>query len=235
MNKNLYDQVIGNMILRGAVLGSNTDENSNGQPMLTLSANAVQSVLPGFVANVIYTSALNFIPVGYAILANSHVVDFPSTTDVVSSLQTVVCGAVAVNLPATGNTFTVTSTITLVHQTDTDANPNIVLTAEYIVTAIAPMYYGIKAANFGAPDLSSLTSQVYTDHTFIMTSSIVGALYVVLPLVADPLVSVSIDNGTLIPVSDFTIFTNLSYKFYILSYNTQLTGTSEKTFTLNFS
>ena len=67
-----------------------------------------------------------------------------------------------------------------------------------------------------------------------MTNSSIGRLNVVVPTANGSIVSVTDNNGLIIPLSSFLLTTVGSFDHYVLTYDTQLTGTNIKTFTINY-
>jgi hypothetical protein len=226
---NIYDIVISELILKDGSGGS-----GSSAPYLTLSStigsNEVQALYNN--PSVVFTSLVSNIPSGYSITANSHVITYPTVEpNTVGSTASLSGNATSVILGIVGNTFTVSSTVVLEHLT----LPDITLNATLVITAVLPIYYGIKAYS-GTPDTTGLSQMASSDINFIMTTSIVGRLYVVLPTASDPLISITDFNGMTITVADdFTPITSGSFVYYILDYDTQLVGSDEKEFTLNYS
>jgi len=228
---NIYDLHLTEVLLRLCTdcTGGGTSSNV---PSLTLSS-AVGDTLPeNSNENVIFTSTVNNIPSGYSIQASSHVMSYPNgDPDTVSSSSPMAGPSTNVILGVVGSTFVVTSTVTLEHATD----PDIVLSDTFTITSVLPIYYGVKTAE-AIPTTTGLDQISSANNQFSLTSTVVGRMYIVLPSTLSALLSVSGPNGlTYTVANDFTLIMQGSLNYYILNYDTQLTGTNVKLFTLNFS
>jgi hypothetical protein len=224
---NIYDLIISELILRLEA------SDIEGGPTLTLVSSLDSPLVPtNFNENVIFTSILTNIPTGYSITASSHVITYPTMDPPTVGSDSVVSGSpTPVILGSVGSTFVVTSTITLEHATESD----IILNAIYTITTVEPTYFGVKAFSL-TPDTIGLDTIASTSNTFQMTTSILGRLYVVTPLGVDPIISITDHNGLVYTIADdFTVSTSGGFTYYILNYDTQLTGTNIKTFTINFN
>jgi hypothetical protein len=227
---NIYDLVISELIINGTGGGG----SGSFAPYLSLyssiGSNEVQALYNN--SSVVFTSQVQNIPSGYSITANSHVISYPTVEPDTTGSTAILSGnATSVILGSVGSTFTVTSTVTLEHST----LPDIVVNTSLVITAVLPIYYGIKAYS-GSPDTTGLAQMASSDDDFVMTTSIVGRLYIVLPTTSDPLISITDFNGMTINIADdFTTSTIGSLVYYILNYDTQLVGSNEKEFTLNYS
>tara|TARA_R110000765_G_scaffold71466_7_gene138732 strand:- start:89 stop:778 length:690 start_codon:yes stop_codon:yes gene_type:complete len=229
MKYNIYDLTISELILR---VDSSTAA-SVGAPAITItnSTNSNQ-VQAGFNGNMLFTSTISNIPTGYSISGVTHAITYPTVTpDTTGSTISLTGPSVNVILGAVGSTFVVTSAVTLIHATD----PNIVLAGTHTVTAVLPLYYGVKPYE-AVPTNTSLSQTASSATQFTMTSSAVGRMFVVIDTsITTPLVSVTGPNGLIYTVAnDFTLTLSGSYNFYQLNYDTQLTGANIKTFTLNY-
>jgi len=226
MKSNIYDLLISELVLNSGS-GSSTPSTSTVTSLTLSNDLGSNSVIVNFVGNVTYTSTVNNMPAGYSISASSHVINYPATAATVGSGSPIVGAATPVVLNTNGATFTVTSTVTLTSLTD----PTIVLNATNTITAVASIYYGVKPYE-SFPILTSLSSQPYTLNQFSLTSTVLGRFFIVFEtglLNFDGLLD---DGGQFWPVSDFTLITNLGYDFYQLNWDTQLTGTVPKIFTI---
>lgn len=223
---NIYDLILAELILKAAAAASVTSA-PNILLSHTLSGNTVAE---NFNGNTVYTSNVVNIPSGYTIQANSHTITYPIAVPptTVSSAVSVTGPTVNVILGAAGTTFTVNATVTLTHAT----LPNIVLNATSVITAVAPIYYGVKAYAV-TPNVVGLATIASNATTFQMTTSILGRIYVVTPVTANSITAIVDQNGMVYTiVGDFTVSVVGAQRFYILNYDTQLTGTNIKTFTL---
>jgi hypothetical protein len=220
---NIYDKIISELILRIAAL------STVYTPSLTISNNiGTQEVPAGYSGNIVFTSTVANIPVGYSITASSHIISYPSDPDTIGSTATATGPAIAVALVTAGNTYTVTSTVTLSNGVD----PDIILNATHVITATQPAYFGVKVYS-ATPVVAGLTAMASSSLSFQLTSTSIGRVYIVVPTTNDPLIAVVDNNGnTWTIANDFSQITVGSDLFYQLNYDTQFTGTNIKTFTL---
>ena len=223
---NIYDLAISELIYR---LDDASISNS-ASPSLVITNSLGQSTVPeNYNGPVTFTTTAINIPLGYTVTASSHVLTFPNATPPVTGSTDVVAGATVMILGAVGSTFVVTSTITLEHATD----PDIILNGSQTITSVLPIYYGIKPFEV-TPDTTSLSEISSQENQFDMTNSSIGRLNVVIPTATGNMVSVTDHNGLVIPLSSFLKTTIGSFDHYVLVYDTQLTGTNIKTFTINY-
>jgi hypothetical protein len=231
MESNIYDLVISELILRsGDGSGSGGSSSSIAQIQLTNSLNT-QEVQENYNGPITYTSEVLNIPTGYSIKTSTHTIDYPgSTPSTVSSISTSVGAPLTLILGSIGSTFTVTATVTL----EKSGSADVILTTSSTITAVLPLYYGIKAYSAN-PSTAALNVQANSAHTFILTNSTLGRLYIVLPVNLSSIMSVTDQNNNVWPVSDFTLINAGSYNYYILNWDISLTNTNLKYFTINFS
>lgn len=225
---NIYDLIITELILRLAAANS----SASGAPQLTVTNNTgTNEVAENFNGNMVFTSTVTNIPTGYTITASSHVITYPTAVPTtVGSTSALTGGSIVVILGAVGSTFVVNSTVTLEHISE----PDIVLVGSQTITAVLPIYYGVKAYQV-TPDTISLTAIADSDINFNMTSTGVGRINVVTPITNPAVVSITGPNGMIYTVAnDFTLTTIGSLNHYVLNYDTQLTGTNVKIFTINY-
>jgi hypothetical protein len=229
---NIYDLVISELILRSGsgTGGSGGSGSSIAQIQLTNSLNT-KEVQENYYGSISYTSEILNIPTGYSVKTSTHIIDYPgSTPSTISSLNTATGAPLTLILGSIGSTFTVTATATL----EKSGSADIVLTATSTITSVLPLYYGIKAYSAN-PVVSGLSAQANSIHTFNLTNSSLGRLYIVLPTNLLPILSVTDQNSNIWPISDFTVINVGSFKYYILNWDISLTNTNLKYFTINFS
>jgi hypothetical protein len=224
---NIYDLIISELILRIAAL-----TNAATTSLVVTNSIGSSQVQAGYSGTVTFTSEVYNMPTGYFVSGTTHTMTYPVAPFSESSSNDPFSGTpVAVSLALLGDTFVVNSTITLSHATD----PDIILTGSNTITAVAAAYYGVLDVSAGLT-ITGLTAMASSSTQFQMTTSIVGRIYVVLPVGLSPLVSLTGPGGLVYTVaSDFTLSTLASLDYYILNYDTQLTGTNVKTFTLNYA
>jgi hypothetical protein len=232
MESNIYDLTISELILKAGGGSGGSGGGSNVVPRVVLTNSlGVNELEENYNGSIAYTSTVVNIPSGYSVQASSHVISYPNgAPDTIGSTDTLTGASTTIILGAVGSTFVVTTTVTLSNGVD----PDIVLNGSHTMTAVLPMYYGVKA-NSLTPDITGLSKQANTNLTFSMTNSIFGRIYIVMPVGTSPIVSVTESNGIIYPVSDFNIIVSGSFTYYILKWDTQLTGTNLKYFTINFS
>jgi len=227
MKDNIYDIIITELIL-GAAAGATS---AVGAPTVTLTSTANTEVSELFSSNGTFTSTVTNIPTGYSVKASTHIITTPTapvTTTGSTSLLTTTSHAIV--LGTVGSTFVVNTTVTLEHTSD----PDIVLVDTFTITSVLPIYYGVKLYS-ATPVIAGLSTTAMSDTVFSLTSSSVGRIVLALPVSLPALVSLTGPNGLVYTVAnDFTVITVGSLDFYQLTYDTQLTGTNIKIFTLNY-
>jgi len=225
MKNNVYDRFLTEIFFRL----SDTTTASLASLTLDISGGITQFVA-GYSDSHTFSSTVNNIPVGYTVSANSHTVTTPSGT-ATGSGSTVTTPSTTIILPLVGNSITITSTVTLVHDTLDD----IVLNATLDLAAVTSLYFGVKdyASN---PTLTDLTETISTTNEFTLTSTNLGRLLIAIPSnILTPLLSVADNNGLVIPGGNFTTHIDVSgFVIYQLKYNTIFTGNNQKVFKLNF-
>jgi hypothetical protein len=229
MENNIYDLTISELILRDSS-GASSGSTAAARVVLTNSLNTTE-LKENYNGSIDYTSSIYGIPSGYTIKTGTHIISYPNgAPDTVSSSSVSTGASTTIILGALGSTFVVNTTVTLEKSGEAD----IILTDTHTITAVLPLYYGVKADSL-TPDTTGLSSQANSALTFSMTNSILGRIYVVLPTTASPIITITSSNGNIYPVSDFNVITSGSLVYYILTWDTQLTGTNLKYFTINFS
>ena len=226
---NIYDIISSELILRLAASTAAT-----GAPYITLTSSLATSVPAGFSGNGTFTSTVSNLPIGYTILANSHIVTTPTTPQTTTgSLDVLDTTSHAVAIVSAGSTYVANTTVTLSHPTD-PLQADIVLTGSFTILAVLPIHYGVKAYS-ATPTSAGLADEAMDSTSFSMVNSILGRLVVALPTALDALVSITGPNGSIqLIADDFSIINDGGYNWYQLNYDTQLTGANVKIFTLNF-
>ncbi len=228
MSKNsIYDIHISEIILRLADASASALSTARLEITSTIGLDTVPSGYndPG----VLFTSTAVNIPSGYTVVPNSHVITYPVTSADTGSNDVLTGSATAVILAATGNTFTVSSTMDI-----TDGATVTTIIGELVITATDPIYYGVK--NYLAtPNTAGLGEISSESVDFNLISTAVGRLYLVLPTTLNPIVSITDNLGNIWPVSDFESSLVSGLQYYILNYDTQFTGTNIKKLTINYS
>jgi len=131
---NIYDSIISELILRLAAVDAATTT------YLSISNSlSSQEVYAGFSGTVSFTSTVNNMPTGYSVSGTTHTLNYPvSPTQETSSSFTFGGSNVSVSLATIGDTFTVTSSVTLSHATLADIS----LTGTTTISATTPIYMG---------------------------------------------------------------------------------------------
>ena len=223
---NIYDLTISELIYR---LDAATSPTTNS-PNLVISNSLVQDTIEESSSTAItFTSTVINIPTGYTVKASTHILTFPNATPAVTTSSTTSAGATTMILGAIPSTFVMNSAITLEHSTLAD----IPLTCQQTITAVLPIFYGVKAFEV-TPDTTSLLEISSEEATFNLTATSLGRLNIVIPTATGTMLSVNGPNGLTIPVASFLKTTIGSYDHYVLTYDTQLTGANIKTFTINY-
>jgi hypothetical protein len=226
---NIYDLIIAELILRAP----NDDNLNTTQLKITNSLDSVY-VPVNFSAPVAFTSTVLNPPLGYSVVELSHEISYPNATTTQGSALVVTGANVSVVLSTLNSTYTVNSTVTLRHNTNPADNADIVLTASQIITAISPLFYGVKPFAL-PPNTNDLATTHVAATTFTMTFSSLGRLYIVTPTAHPMLLSVKDFNGLTLPItSNFTVVENAGLRYYILTYDIILVGSNQKVFTLNY-
>lgn len=222
---NIYDLIISELILRIAAL---TTANTT---FLSITNSIGSNEVPvGFGGNIIFTSTVENMPTGYTISGTTHTINYPSGAPTTGSSNPLSGPSIAVALASLGDTYTVTSTVTI-----TDGVTPIILNATHVITAVSPAYFGVQPYSV-TPTTSALTAMANTSNQFSMTNSGIGRLVLALPLGSPSPVTISDQNGLVYVVAnDFSLVTNGGYNFYQLNYDTQLTGANVKLFTISYS
>jgi hypothetical protein len=241
---NIYDLHLSEILLRTCCdFSGNAGAGAAGAnvPSLALSSSIGATMPASLSTQASFTSEVIGMPAFYTVQGVTHVITYPDLTTTVGSstpltgaLQTVVSGLV-------GTTYTVTSTVVIEDLVNAIPGVDITLTATMVITAVLPTYYGVKVSE-AIPTITSLYQISSSSTQFSMTTSVVGRMYVVIPTAISsvtPMLTLAGPNGLTYPASDFAVSTFAvganSYDYYILNYDTQLTGTNVKTFTINFS
>jgi hypothetical protein len=228
MEKNIYDLIISELILSGTGASGGSTSSAGPRLELTNSRNIVDISVPASGETLTYTSKILNIPDGYTI--SSHIVTPTSGTQETTTSNTLITSSKVLTIASVGGTFVTTSEATLTKS----GSQTYILTAINTITGVAPMYFGLKVGP--AYSTNDLTAQASTKNTFELTTGS-RRLHIVLPTSLPPLLSVTDPNGLIIPVSSFVtpqVIDN-NQKYYVLNWDTELTGTNKKKFTLNFN
>lgn len=223
---NIYDLITSELILR---LDSNSVSTSYSPALLITNSLNASTVAENYNGTVTFTSNVINMPIGYSVDGVTHSLVFPNGTATVTGSTVTISGSTNMILGAIGSTFVMNSSVTLTHISD----PNIVLTGSQTITAVLPIYYGVKAYQV-TPDTVGLLTTSMDSTSFDLTSTSLGRLNVVIPTSLGPMLSLTGPNGLVLPATDFTLTTIGSLNHYVLNYNTQLTGSNLKTFTINY-
>lgn len=220
---NIYDLISSELIMRAGATAGNTINTVHIAMSSTLLINSVHE---NFNQSVNFTSSILNLPAGWTVVPNTHVVTYPSTATQTSSDAIFTGTSVTVILAGAGTTFVVTSTANV-----TDGVDIITLTGSITITAVLPIYYGVKAAPVTVADYTGLSQISSLQNTFDLTSTSIGRIYVVVPNTGVLDFNGLIDpNGLILPVSDFVSENINSYTYWYTIYDTQLTGATVKTF-----
>lgn len=223
---NIYDYTVSELILR---LDSATSTSSySPNIVITNSLNAL-TVPENYNGSVTFTSEVTNIPSGYSVKVNTHVITFPTGAASVTNSSAVSTGTDTVIVGVLGSSYVLSVSMTLEHSTLADID----LTATHTITSVLPIYYGVKTFEV-APDTTSLLEISSEEVVFNLTSTSVGRLNIVIPTPLGAMLSVTDHNGLIIPASSFLLTVVGSLNHYVLTYDTQLTGTNVKTFTINY-
>lgn len=228
-NDNIYDIVISELILRSGEISGSVSAPSVS---LRNPDGDVREVHAGYIESLTFKSDIDVMPMGYSVVADSHVISTPTSPfTTIGSTSTVTTIPVVVNLPTIGDTYVVSTTVDITNGVDT-----ITMTDTWTITAVGTLYYGVKPFEL-IPVTTELEETASSSTTFdIVGPTVIGRLNIVLPVTMPTLVSVVDPSGLIITIADdFTVTTSGPNKFYVLNYDTELTGPSTKTFGLNFS
>jgi len=233
MESNIYDLVISELILKNSSGGGSISGTS--APKLSITSTAAKNeIVVNTNTSITFTSIVTNIPSGYSVKSNTHILTFDSGNNGTStnSADTLAITKV-VRLDAISAVYVVDGSITLQKSGEAD----IVLTANLTITASLPLFYGIKTYST-TPTYSTLSTISSTTREFTLVSSSLGRIYIVMPATLT-LVTLVDPNGLIIPVSSFELnnsgqlYNGINYKYYMLNWDTQLTGTNNKLFKLN--
>jgi hypothetical protein len=235
MESNIYDLIISELILKDSSSGGTSISGSNS-PKLTITSTAPKNqIVVNTNTSVTFTSTLTNMPDGYSVKPNTHILDFDlgsyGTSTGSGEILTVTKSAVLIT--SVSDYYMVDGSITL----QKSGQPDIIVTASFSITAALPLFYGVKAYST-TPNFSGLLAINSNTREFTLTSSNLGRIYIVMPSTLT-LVTLVDPSGLIIPVSDFELnivgqqFNGVNYKYYMLKWDTQLTGTNNKLFKLN--
>ncbi len=223
---NIYDLTTSELILR---LSAGTAPSSFSPALIISNSLNSTTVAENYNNTVTFSSDVVNIPSGYYVDGTTHNLVFPNGTPTVTGSTITINGSTTLILGAIGSTFIMNSSVTLAHATD----PDILLTGTQTITSVLPIYYGVKAYQV-TPDTAGLSTTSMNSASFDLAATSLGRLNVVLPTSLGSILSITGPNGLVLPISDFTLTTIGSLNHYVLNYDTQLTGTNLKTFTINY-
>jgi len=224
MKDNIYDSVISELVLR---TDAATAANVSAARLQLTSSIGLNTVPENSNQNATFTSRILNLPYGWVVDGTTHTITYPIVAAETSSSDDFTGSSVAVILGAAASTYIVTSTVDI-----TDGDTIITLNATLTITAVLPIYYGIKAVPVVSPDSSSLYEMSSEEESFQLTTASPGRLYVAIPTASNgaDFKGIQDSNGLLIPVGDFVLTIVGSYHFYYTNYDTQLTGSIIKSF-----
>lgn len=230
MDKNIYNEIISELILRI----DNSNQASLANARLTLSSDLGFDTVPENFneTGVSFTSTVQNMPTGYTVVPNSHVINYPGSTPSVENSSTTIIGQADVILGGVGSTFNVNSTVDITNGVDT-----ITLTTSLNITAILPIFYGVKAAQIGSPTSLDLTPMTSESKKFHLVDTTVGRLYIVIPTATGggDFKGIHDFNGIFIPADNFEQVTKNSHEYWVLKYDTQMTGNYNKEFLIVYN
>lgn len=223
---NIYDFIIAELIKNGSNGSSGLDLT-----VLSLTVNNPSVIAGETVNGVIFTSTLSNLPSGWTIVADSHVISVPGFADTTGSITPVLTTGLSINLPLPNDILVATSTIDVTDGTDT-----VTLTATANVIAYSYIFYGVKAYS-ATPVTAGLDSVIGSDISFTITDTTgVGRLIFVIDNdVTQPISIVDQHGNEWVIAEDFETYSNLFYTFYTLNWDTQFSGTEDKTFTFKYA
>lgn len=230
MKDNIYDLTVSELILR---LDASTANSINTAKVVISSTIGADTVPENFNGAAVFTSEVLNLPSSWSIVGSTHVMSYPVTPVTSGSTPIIVGPSTPVILGVVGSTFIVNSTVDI-----TDGSTTITLTGSLTITSVLPIFYGVKAAPVSPipPDSTGLQEVSSSLVNFSMITSGLGRIYVAIPTATNGASFQGIigPNGLLIPLMDFDTAVVGSYNYYYTNYDTTLTGTNVKTFTIMY-
>lgn len=237
---NIYNRLITELLISSAANASSSSSSStsssSGATRLELELSTPTSVpaSTSSTGNVI-TSTVTNVPAGYSVQTDSHAITLATGTLTPSGPSSAesFSGSFNYSLGAAGSSFLISSTVNLTHA----SNPTITLTATLLIRAVEPAYIGVKPDPV-ALSTTGLTKIASDAKEFTLTITVYGRLYIIFPTTTPAipdLVSITDNNGLVIPISEFDKTVQGGDTFYVSKYNTQFTGPNQKTFKFNFA
>tara|TARA_R110002073_G_scaffold2605_1_gene16947 strand:+ start:1604 stop:2320 length:717 start_codon:yes stop_codon:yes gene_type:complete len=233
---------IHNIVASELILRASEVSNNVVSPTVDLAnTDNIVNVYAGYVGALNFNSSIPVMPVGYSVVTGSHIISSTGTAGGSGVFTSVGVSTVAATTPTisvtflTGETYVVNTTVDI-----TDGTTTLTLTNTYTINVVDSMLFGVKAyEGAGVVTSTSLSEAPSTDAKFdIVGATVIGRLYIVLPtalVTATPLLSVEGPSGLIFPISDFTSTVSGTDTFYVLNYDTELTGTGIKNFILNYA
>jgi len=227
MQDNIYDYIIAELIK-----ASNGGAAGSSIASLAITSNIVSnSVVAGELYNgTFFTSYVSNLPVGWTVVADSHVLLVNGYAPAITSTVTATKAPLSILLASAGDTLTPSSSVDI-----TDGTTTLTLTANLSITAYEKMFYGVKA-NSATPDTTSLLFDVSTASGFTLTSAYgLNRLIFALPINITHPTSISSPSGNLWILSeDFTVYGSGGLIYYTLNWDTLFTGDEDRIFTFKY-
>jgi len=216
MKSNIYDYVISELLF---YLNNN---NSYSSPYLEVNSNLLfNDQAPfNFNGNVVFTSEVKNIPLGYTVKANTHIITYPIVVSPDTNSSSILIGSsVPVIFSSIGDTFTINVTITL----EKPSSPDIVLTKTFTINAVGAIFFGTKPTNnsFSNTSLSS-TAYVEANQKVLLPNVVNEYVYFSFPTGSNLPLFIRDRNGLVIDINNFTLTTFGGYDFLVLNWNTSL-------------
>jgi len=209
---NIYDRILAELVYRTDSLIAAT-----GAPYIQITNDLPYETSAPFNFNgtITATSEVKNIPTGYTVKANTHILTYTGTGTTNTSSSSLQTGsAIAVIFTMIGNTYVITSNVTL----EKAANPDIVVTTSTLtVTGTASIFAGTKAVN-NSFVTTTLTSYVYSTSSPIVNMGTQAYPYIVIPTALAQPIYILDENNLIIPMSDFTVTAAAGYNYYVLNW-----------------
>jgi hypothetical protein len=227
MQDNIYDYIIAELIK-----ASNGNAAGSSIASLAITSNIVSNaVVAGELYNdTSFTSYVSNLPVGWTVVAGSHVLLVSGYASETTSTVTATKAPLSILLASAGDTLTPSSSVDI-----TDGTTTLTLAASLSITAYEKMFYGVKA-NSATPDTTSLLFDIATSAGFTLTSAYsLNRLIFALPSTVTQPTSIASPSGNLwIIAEDFTLYEAGGLKYYTLNWDTLFTEDEDRTFTFKY-